>query len=246
MKRSERHHLKENEISGIVNQTVAQISEHKARFGMVAGIVALVAVAGGGYWAWHTRSETRAHTMFGEALGIFQAPVQAPAAPTEGATPVQAPGTYPTLNARAEAVLPKFMEVADAYPSSASGIAARYYAASALSLLGRGADAAARFKDVEDRAGADSFFGKMARLGTIDAQVLAKQYDQAITGAQALVSVTDDAYPRDAMLMQLGRIYAAAGKTSQAKETFNKVLSDFPESLYADEAHQQIDALAKS
>lgn len=245
MKRSERHHLKENEITGALNQAVARVSENRRAAGMTAAAVGLAVLAGVGYWAWHTRTDVRAQTMFSEALIVAQAPIEPPAAEAEGTKPEQPRGTYPTVAARAEAALPKLMAVAEAYPSSESGIAARYHAASALALLGRAAEAAARYQEVIDYAGADSFLEKMARLGLVDAQLLAKQYDQAITGARALADANDEDLPRDAMLMQLGRIYATAGKPTEAKQTFDKVVAEFPDSLYTEEARQQLEAMAQ-
>ncbi len=76
----------------------------------------------------------------------------------------------------------------------------------------------------------------MAQLGVVEAQLQAKQYDQAIAKAQALANANDDSLPRDAMLMELGRAYAAAGKKTEAKQTFDKVLAEFPTSPLADEA----------
>jgi TolA-binding protein len=245
MKRSERHHLKENEISRTVNEAITRLTENKRTAGMTAIAIVVALLAGVGYWAWRTRAEVRAQTMFGEALIVMQAPVQAPAAAVEGAKPEQQPGTYPTLAARAEAALPKFMAVAGAYPSSESGIAARYYAASALALLGRAPEAATRYQEVIDRAGAGSFMEKMARLGLVDAQLLAKQYDQAITGARVLADANDEELPRDAILMHLGRIYAAAGKPTEAKQTFDKIVAEFPDSLYAEEARQQLEVMTQ-
>jgi hypothetical protein len=143
------------------------------------------------------------------------------------------------ITARAEASLPKFAAVYNAYPSTSAGIAARYYAASALAMLGRGAEAATRYQEVVDRAGSKNFYGRMAQLGKIEAQLQAKQFDQAISTAQALANNTaDQSLPRDAVLMELGRAYAAAGKTNEAKQTFNKVVADFPDSPYAGEAKQ--------
>jgi outer membrane protein assembly factor BamD (BamD/ComL family) len=79
----------------------------------------------------------------------------------------------------------------------------------------------------------------MAQLGKIEAQLQAKQFDQAISSAQALANNTSDqSLPRDAVLMELGRVYAAAGKPSEAKQTFDKVVADFPDSPYAAEAKQ--------
>ncbi|RPI52044.1 MAG: hypothetical protein EHM55_17465, partial [Acidobacteria bacterium] len=174
--------------------------------------------------------------MLGDAIVIVQAPVQE-AKP--GAKP-QA-GSYPTVQARAEAALTKFTEVFNAYPSSSAGIAARYYAAGALAMLGRHTEAATRYQEVVDRAGANSFYGRMAQLGVVEANAQAKQFDQAINAAQALVNNTaDETMPRDALLMELGRVQAAAGKKAEAKQTLDKVIADFPESPYIEEAKKML------
>ena len=199
----------------------------------------LALVAGGGYWAWKTRSEGRAQAMLGEAIAVVQAPLEEP---KPGAKP--AAGNYPTVKARAEAALAKFTEVSSAYPSTRAGIAARYYAAAALTMLGRPAEAATRYQEVVDRAGTGSFYGRMAQLGLVESSAEAKQYDKAISAAQALVNNTaDETIPRDALLMELGRVQAAAGKKAEAKQTLDKVIADFPESVYVEEAKQLLASL---
>ena len=235
MKRSERHRLKENELSHAFNEATAKLAERQRTFTVAGAIVVVVALAAGGYWAWHTRAETRAQVMLTEGLTIVRSPVEPPKPDANGKV-AQLPGTYPTINARAEAALQKFTQAANEYPSTNAGIAARYYAASALSMLGRPAEAVTRYQEVVDRAGTNNFYGRMAQLGAIGAHVQAKQYDQAIAKAQALANANDDSLPRDATLMELGRAYAAAGKKTEAKQTFDKVLTEFPESSFADEA----------
>jgi TolA-binding protein len=234
MKTSERHRLKENELSHVLSGATTRLSENKREFGLVAAIVALVLIAGGGYWAWKTRTETRAQVQLSDAIAIAQAPVEE-AKP--GAKP--AARTYPTIPARAEAALAKFTEVYTAYPSTRAGIAARYYAAAALAMLGKPAEAATRYQEVVDRAGTDDFYGRMAQLGIVEANAQAKDYDKAISAAQALVNRTDEAIiPRDALLMELGRVQAAAGKKAEAKQTLDKVITEFPDSAYIEEAKQ--------
>ena len=236
MKGSERHRLKENELSHVLSGATARVQEHRSRFALIGGLIALVLVAGIGYWAWTTRSETRAQTLLGDAIVILQAPV-------EETKPGAKPATtgYPTVQARAEAALAKFAEVYNAYPSTDAGIAARYYAAAALAMLGRHAEAAARFQETVDRAGENSFYGRMARLGVVEANAQAKNFDEAISAAQALVNNTsDDTIPRDALLMELGRVQAAAGKKAEAKQTLDKVIAEFPDSPYIEEAKRML------
>ena len=236
MKGSERHRLKENELSQVLEDASARLQEHRNTVAMGAGAVVLVLVAAIGYWAWTTRSQNRSQALLGDAIVIMQSPV-------EEAKPGAKPATtgYPTVQARAEAALAKFAEVYNAYPSTDAGIAARYYAASALTMLGRHAEAAARFQETVDRAGANSFYGRMARLGVVEANTQAKKFDEAISAAQALVNNTsDDAIPRDALLMELGRVQAAAGKKTEAKQTLDKVIADFPGSPYVEEAKRML------
>ena len=104
-------------------------------------------------------------------------------------------------------------------------------------MLGRPSEAVTRYQEVVDRAGTKNFYGRMAQLGVIEAQV-----QEAIRPgdcqAQALVdaAASDETLPRDAMLMELGRAYAAAGKKTEAKQTFDKVVTEFPDSSFLDEA----------
>ncbi len=236
MKGSERHHLKENELSHVLGDVTTRLQENRSTFSLVAGILLLVLVAGGGYWAWTARGQNRAQMMLGDAIMIVQAPVQEG---KPGAKPEA--GSYPTIQARAEAALAKFTEVFNAYPSTDAGIAARYYAAGALAMLGRHAEAATRYQEVVSRAGTASFYGRMAQLGVVEANTQAKQYDQAITAAQALVNNTaDESMPRDALLMELGRVQVAAGKKAEAKQTLDKVIADFPDSPYIAEAKKML------
>jgi TolA-binding protein len=81
----------------------------------------------------------------------------------------------------------------------------------------------------------------MARLGVVETNAQAKKYDEAITAAQALVNNTsDDSIPRDALLMELGRVQVAAGKKTEAKQTLDKIIAEFPDSAYIDEAKRMI------
>ncbi len=236
MKGSERHRLKENELSHVLGDATVRLQEHRSTVGLTAGIIALLLVAGIGYWAYTTRTQNRAQALLGDAIVIMQAPV-------EEAKPGAKPGVtgYPTVQARAEAALAKLGEVYNAYPSTDAGIAARYYAAAALSMLGRHDEAAARFQETVDRAGDNTFYGRMSRLGVVESNLQAKKYDQAIAAAQALVNNTsDDTIPRDALLMELGRVQVAAGKKADAKQTLDKVIAEFPESPYIEEAKRML------
>src|SRR5258706_15840669 len=108
MKRSERHRLKENDLSHALSEAAGRLAQQQRMFALVAGIVVVAALVAGGYWAWHTRTETRGQVMLGEALAVMQSAVE-PVKPDANGKITQAPGTYPTVDARAQAGLQKFV-----------------------------------------------------------------------------------------------------------------------------------------
>jgi TolA-binding protein len=134
---------------------------------------------------------------------------------------------------------------ADAYPSTAAGLSARYQAASVLVSLGRDNDAAQRFQEVADKAGT-GLHGRVARLGLADVQVRQGKFDLAIATYKELAATAKDDLPVDGVLMALGRAYVAAGKKTEAGQTFKRIGDEFPTSPYAVDAKKALETLKGS
>lgn len=247
MKRSERHHLKENEVALWVAQTREQFETHRSRIVGIALLIVLVAAALGGYFWWARSTDKRSRAMLVEAMTIEEAQVQPPQSPAAGqpanANQAPTPGAFPSEQAKLTEALRKYMAVAEAYPSTKAGIAARYHAASCLAALGRTKEAIDRYREVVERAGND-VYGDMARLGLADAQVQARQFDAAIAAYRELT--TKENLPTDAVLMQLGRAYSQAGRKAEARQSFQRILDEFPQSQYAQVAKRELDAVKPS
>jgi TolA-binding protein len=247
MKRSERHHLKENELAQSVARAREQFDTYRQQIiGGVVLVVVVVALVGGFFW-WRQRNDTQSRTLLLEAMAVAEAqvvPPPAPPAPGQPTTPAAntppPPGSYPSEQAKLSAALPKFMAAADAYPSTKAGIAARYHAASCLVSLGRAKEAMDQYRQVIDRAGND-LYGDMARLGLAEAEVASGQYESAINTYRELATKTS--LPTDAILMQMGRAYAKAGKKTEARQSFQRILDEFPQSQYAQAAKKELDAV---
>lgn len=248
MKRSERHRLKENEVALSVARAREQFEEHKRSILTTAIIVAILVIGVGGFlWRRHY-VDTQSRALLVDAMSVEQAqvvPPTPPPAPGQPATaantpPPPPPGSFPTEEAKLAAALPKFTAAADAYPSSPAGIAARYHAAACLVGLGRTKEAIDQYKQVVERAGS-GIYGDMGRLGLAEAEMQAQQYDAAINDYRELATRTN--LPTDAILMQMGRAYAAAGRKPQAQQTFQRILDEFPQSAYAQTAKRELDAV---
>jgi tetratricopeptide (TPR) repeat protein len=238
MKRTERRHLKENEVA--VSVARARETLEIYRKPIIAGLVAiiLVVLAVVAVAAWRRGADSDARAMLADAMVVANAPVAPPPAPGTNA-PAPGPGTYATERAKLEAALPKFTAAAEAHPDSEPGIAARYHAAAILATLGRHGEAEKQYREVIDRAGSN-LYGRMARLGLANTQAAAGQYDQAIAGLKELAGQGDTDLPIDGVLMQLARTYRQAGKTAEAKTTFKRIADEFPQSPYASLATQEL------
>jgi len=246
MKRRERHHLKENELASTL---IAAREVFETRGNQITKIALAVVVAVGlifAFMMWRGQDEAPAQALLANALVTLNAqvvpasstasqPGEVPAAATMGAV-----GTYATESAKLTAALPKLKTAAETFPDTEAAVTARYHYASALAALGRHAESLQAFDDVIARAESDSIYGRMARLGKADTQMQAGQIDAAIVTWKELSSSTDENLPRDAILMELGRAYAAKGDQEEARKAFTQIVDEHPTSPYTAEARAEL------
>jgi predicted negative regulator of RcsB-dependent stress response len=239
MKAQERHHLKQNEFVHTVASATSWYRDNQGKVvGVIVGALVLVVAVSGYFW-WQKKNQEQAGSLLGVAMTIYQAPVVPPSS-VPGAT--QAPGSYPSEKARYEAALAAFQQVADSYPSSTAGLAARYHSGETLLSLGRTSDAQQAYQQVIDRGGS-SLYASMARMGMATVLLTAGQNDQGLKMLEELSAQRDGALPVDGVLMQLGAAYAKLGKKAEARTTYKRVVDEFPDSPYAQSARQQMTLL---
>ena len=247
MKSTECHKLKENEFARTVAQAREALEARKRDITIFTTIVVVLLAGVAGYLLWKGSRDANANEALAGALAIYEAPVVPIPEPAPGSPlPVQQPGTYPTETAKLEAALPKFLEAANRYPSTDAGIAARYTAASILARLGRWQEGESQYQQVVDKAGSKSIYGRTARLGLADVQVAQGKYDSAINIYTEMSRDPNSQIPIDSVLMQLGRAYARAGRREEAASAYNRVINDFPQSLYTADARRELADVKKS
>ncbi len=224
----------------------AAIGNRGRQMGLLALAALVLAGVALGVNAWRQRGNVDAERMLADALVTFNArvvpvstepsqPGEVPAAASIGAT-----GSFATVAAKLTVAAPKLKAAADAYPDSVAGITARYHYGSSMAALGKPEEAVAAFDDVVRRAGVESLYGRMARLGKADTQARAGQLDAAIATWTALASTTGEDLPKDAILMELARAYEAAGRTDEARKTFTQLVDEHPTSPYSAEARAEL------
>ena len=242
MKRTERHHLKKNEFETLTLQAVDLLGAKRREATIAVLVLAVIGLGAASYWAWHQHTEDKAHGLLAAAMITQESRVGPPAEATGGA-----PGgvSFPTERDRAQAATAKYKTAADAYPSTDAGLFARYQEASLQVTLGNTADAIKAYQSVVDKAG-DTLYGQMAKLGLAEAYARSAQYEQAIAAYKELAQRKDGQLPIDGILIQLGRTERDAGKAADAKQTFGRIVEEFPESPFNADAKREIDALKKT
>lgn len=234
MKRTERHHLKEDPLA-----VRLRVMLDSTRGGRSAALVAAVVgglLVGGAVFGWQQWRTTRAGELLASAMAIVEAPV-VPA--DAGETPA---GAYPSEAAKLETAVPRLLAAADAYPGLPQGVAARYQAAVALGTLGRTAEAGAQFQQLAEIAG-DGIYGRMARLGRAETHLQAGEYADAIALLEAETRTAGAEFPVDAVLMRLGQSYQLADQPAEATLAFQRLVDEFPASGYRFDAERELDGL---
>lgn len=246
MKTTERHHLKDNELALALGS--AQAWAEKNQRALMGAVLLLIVIGAGiaGYAAWSRSTDNKARTLLAEATVIEEARVMPPGPPAGTSTdptlvPGQAPGTYPTEQAKLEAALPKFLAAADAYPSTDSGLTARYHAAANLVALGRFDEAITQYDRV--MASGSGVVQRMSRLGKAESQLRAGQFDPAIATLKETSEQANTNLPVDAVLMELARAYRMAGKTEDARKTLTQVVEKHADSPLAADAKTELEKL---
>ena len=170
MKRVERHHLKENELNRVAREMRATFEGRRREATAALTLLAVIGVIGLGYFGWREHVQSRSHALLAEALATQEASVSQPGVPAVA-------GAYPNERARTEAAVAKLKAAADAYPTTDAGIFARYQQGATLMTLGNASEAAVAYQDVIQRAGDNSIYGQMAKLGLAEAQARSGQFD---------------------------------------------------------------------
>lgn len=241
MKRAERQHLKENELRNLAKSAKDVYEARKRETTLTVTVIAIVAAAAIGYIAWRESVQSRAHSLLAEAVAVQDARIGPPPAPGQPEQGLR----FATERERAQAALTKLKVAADAYPSTDAGLYARYQEAATQMTLGNPSGAAAAYQQVIDKGG-NAIYAQMARLGLAEAQARSGQFDQAIKTYQDMSQRKDGPLPVDGILMQLAKTYLEAGKRTEAQQTFNRLVEEFPESPFSGDARRELDNLKKT
>jgi len=207
MKRSERHHLKEDQMAHGVHWLVEFVGRYKREIMIVAGALAFAAVVFGALLI--VRSHGR--SVRSRAIGEVQALASAAGEDTGKLAGLE------KLTAKRRTARPANMELAAYWAEKGDW-------AKAESYLGR---IPAAPKDLLYYQ-AEHLKGQVA--------VGRKEYDKAVAVYQKIVDEKPAVYPLDAALFHLAEAHELKGETGKALDLYKKLQTDHAQSYYGYEA----------
>ena len=263
MRRKERQHLKENPVAKIVVRVQNRLADGGRLILVLISIIMLGLVGVAGFYTWTGMNEQWAGELLARAMETLGAAVvspedETPSAEVEGEEPaspeqedeaasrpavfVQPPGSYPSLEAKLEDALGQLLSAANEYPTTPQGLTARYQAAAVLVALERPDDALPHYRQVMVAAG-DDLYGQMSLMGLAEALLLTGQASEAILLFESQIGSLESLVPIDAVLMRLGHAHQLVGQSDDALAAFNRVVEEFPVSIYYTDALEEVETL---
>ncbi|HEU5163160.1 MAG TPA: tetratricopeptide repeat protein [Thermoanaerobaculia bacterium] len=198
----------------------------------IVGALVLIAVVAG-FMLWRTRQETVAQKRLAEGIQIVEAPVAASGETTPAA------GTYASEQEKVAKAEPIFRSVVDDYGSSDAADVANLYLA--RMEIGRGDTANARKKlegFIEEHS--DHLLAQAARVSLIDLRLAAGEAQQVAAELEKDVASTETALPQDVALALLARAYELAKQPEKARDAYQRIVNEYPDSPYTLEAQRKL------
>jgi len=235
--------IKEDEILSGFQKLVVWTGSHRDEARLTVGIVVVLgAVAAGVTWYTNHRHEEAA-LAFAEAFEVMSAPVTADQ-PAGADKPTGL--AFATAEEKYKLAAAAFEGIERRYPSLSVGQRARYFGAIARLELGESAAAETVLKDIAGRREAGALEPALARLALAELYRRGGQLDKAIEGYRQFAGDTTVPLPRDYALMSLATAQEEAKKPADARASYERLVQEFPASVYAAEARRRAEFLASA
>jgi tetratricopeptide (TPR) repeat protein len=201
----------------------------------LGGAIAVAVV----YWAGSAivagRSSAAAAAL-SSAIDVYEAPVGKDA-------PADAKVTFQTDTERLDAAEKAFKAVSSKYWLNAQSRYAKLYLARIAADRGDTASAIRLLTDLASKH-SDNPIVRLATLDLIRLRIAKGEGQQLVGDLEAMVAGKDPRLPRDVAMFELAKMWEKEGKPEEAARLYRKLMQDFPESPFRNDAQQRLSAVS--
>jgi tetratricopeptide (TPR) repeat protein len=231
-----RKEMKQDEFVSTVGRITMWVEEHL--IALLWGAAAVLAVVALGYAviSWRTNRAMEAHGALSVVVETYGSPV--------GSAVPENPGqaTFTTEEDKFRTVMALADGVIQNHGSTDAGQIARLYRGLAAFELDENEEARA---DLEAflAANPSHFLAPQVRRKLAEMDELAGNLDQACEAFRQLSQQASPVLPEELSLLDLARCLAANGEREESTATYQRILDDFPGSVYVSEARTSLQKL---
>jgi tetratricopeptide (TPR) repeat protein len=239
LKRAQRHHLKQDELVHWIDRTINWGMENRRNIVNATLVVVGATLLLGGLYIYRSRQAATAQALLTAALEQYHGVV---VTATGAAPPANNVPTFESVEARYQASVEAFTTVAQDFGTYAAGRQARYYVGLCRNGLSEFDAAHAEFEAV--RTGDRDLLYYLATRALASVKL---ERDDASGAAELYRTLIDDAQtplPRDLLLFDLAKTEEGAGNTEKAKQYYERILAEHPDSQLRGDAMTRSESLA--
>jgi tetratricopeptide (TPR) repeat protein len=231
---------KPDEFISSVDSAVKFLKTNYQRIILIVLLIVVVIVLGyTTVYMMHIK-ERDAKLLLQEAETAYSAPVLPPGQDMSKVPP----GThyYFSEEERSKEVLDKTDALLKKYPSTKAAVEARMLKAQALWSEGKKEEAAKEYQEVADRH-PNKLPGALAQISLAGIMEDRGDYDAAIAQYEKLLNLPSESLFKDYILSSLGACEERKDRPEEALKAYQRLVDEYPMSVYADGARARIDEL---
>ncbi|MEA2338657.1 MAG: hypothetical protein QOE82_2664 [Thermoanaerobaculia bacterium] len=234
MDRQQRRDLKHDKFVDEIGSLSTRARENQRLLFMIAAGIVVIAVLAYGIYFYRSNREQKAQVALGKAIETIESPLL----PAPGAQPV--PGSkFKTEAERSAAAEKQFKDIESNYGGSDASDVASLYLARIAADKGDLATAKSRLqKFVSDHPKHILVSG--ARYSLYRLRIDNGEAGQVAQELSAEVNKPEPPLPADSILALMAHAYDIQGNAAKTKETYRRIVTEFPDSPYALEAQRKI------
>lgn len=222
-RRITRKQLKKNdEFVSTMDRLIRKFSDYWKQTLIGIGAFLLIVFLWWVFSQWSGSRQDKASAMLSSAIKAFQ--------------------QAQTDNGAGDDIRAQFEKIVSAYGRTDEGDMARLYVARMDLDAGKVDKARNTLVKVKGKHHGDAI-GRIAALDLLHLQINSGQGAEVAKELEKMVVGRDTTLPRDVALFELGQVYLEEQKTEQAREYFQKIIDDFPNSPYSTKAKEKLKRL---